>query len=104
MHPAATPPLDPENPVAVLRLHQESQLNGQFLAPANEGKHLLRLLRHVMQLSRQPGYRLHKREELVTILLEEFAAILERESSIAGRKQREEKWRTLPQASGGPGE
>src|SRR5947209_13940324 len=51
MQAASATTLDPEHGVAVLRLHEEVQLNPQLVATAQEGEDFFWFLRQFMQFS-----------------------------------------------------
>src|ERR1700757_2121293 len=102
--PSPAPSLDPEHRVAVLRFHREAELHLNFLCPADELKNLFRFLRKPFELSRKTRQRLIEGDELVSVFFQELAACLEREPSITGGQQREEKLRAITEASQSAGD
>src|SRR5204863_2954860 len=70
----SAPPLDPEDGVAILRLHSITELHLNFLRTATEVEDLFRLLRQRFEFSREPGQGLVKSDELIAIFFQEFAA------------------------------
>ena len=92
------PPLDPENRVAIVGLHGETELHLDFLGSAHEVENFLRLLRQAFEFAREPGQRLIEREEFVSVFFQKLAPSLEGKASFARRQKRKEELRALAQA------
>src|SRR5215470_8825093 len=67
----------------------------QLLGAAVKCEHLFGLGRQVFDLCGQTCQRLLQADELISVFFQEFAPVLERESSVALGQEREEKSRTL---------